>query len=1177
MKTNEKRLLNILIGVFITCGAISMEGNSPNAPEGKIVIDIPGIKWFNSRFLKTQPSLETTPDGEKAIKVTVNGKNAPEVIIMTNNQSEIKKKLSSTTTEWATMSFWIKPDDSDMTLKPTFKSGDKENVYHAGRVKLQGRKWKKISMTGLWSKKQRRLKLKGIEYFNFQILPMGQNKGEFLIGPMTIELKTDYAKLEPLKCEIAYKTDSPPILNGTLDDKCWKNAIPIKKFVWRNEKNKKIPSEVKICFDDKYIYFGAKQFLDTSKLRQKQGTRDMNVWMDDCFEIFLNPENDEATWRQFIVNSLNVKQDLGVWFDQIKDRFSRNTEWAGKWRSATKINKDYWSVEVAIPYSDLGENGLTKDLMGLQIAFENPSVNNIASWNPTPRFPNPKYYGVIHFAERKVPKLNIGNIKIAFPKTGAPKLELEVPGTAKGEISAYLGTRSGKVVRGKGNLKEGKGKTVFKTYSKENGLQRLTIRVIGDFGGEALVAYIAGPLQFGKVVPFGEIVLCPRPKETQKLEGEFKGDDSYIVFASSDAGKTATKVKSDMLGYMQLDLKVEFSNDLPSNTICIAKKLLNLKKISKRLDITSIEKKDGYVLRILPDMLMLRGNTSAGLFYGATTLSQLERYAYIRNECFLKGRMIKDWPSISNRIWENWAQGLTLRRTRSSKKELLSSYYDVLNRYAAGTKLNRFGLNFVDSITYDKPKNKKVNLYPNAEFLNMSLLKKLSEDCRKKHMEFIPCIPGPSHALWMTIPYPKLTMPGYSNWDADPTNPDFFDIYFSVCDEISEAAKPKYFHPWLDEWWHQSKGKLITTYKGREKRDIYRETVEKIYNYHKKAGRRMLMFTDMLLREHNGGKPYDNYLNMDKLPKDIIMCNWSGGRDALKKFAELGYETWYLCNRFTPIGAEQLPKSEKISGFGTINYEFLDPDFGYGYGPMLRAGDYAWNFGDGFELPLDDWMMEYGRNVMSMYSVMPNPKASHEFIPLDISAKCNDSYTESQTGLSIKNIPRGKSEIGFIPTLICENNSNNCILGSKKPVSISIDNKAASIIFLQTQVCPKDKRKALLFRATRRESALGIATGIYKVIFADGSSEKVAIRNGRNCGNWIPYKGRCTTEVENKYLNDVRYVWEGVAEKGQTPCLYQYEWVNPKPNSPIKEIKFYSLEKEAQPMLFALTLRKVKK
>jgi hypothetical protein len=1164
-----KRLISIL---FFSMSFLSLaeDGSPVTVSKDRVMIDVPQIKWRQDRFLKAEPSGEKTPDGENAIMVSINAEGAPPAVIMNSNPGNFKD-FALIDGVFESISFWMKPDNSGMVLTPTFKVADQDNPYHTGSANLQGKEWRKVVFTSLWSKENRRLKLEDVEYFIFQVSPMGVKKGEFLIGPVSIDMNTGgMAMLAPLKSAVAVKTATPPKLDGLLDDDCWKNIRPIKDFIWR-EKAGEIPSEVKICFDDGNIYFAAKQDMDTSKLLQERKTRDMNVWMDDSFQIFVNPENDERTFRQFIVNSLNVKQDLGVWFDQVKDDFTLSGQWDGKWESAVHIEPGGWSVEVAIPFSDLGKDDPNKSLMGLQLAFENPSVSNDASWAPTIRFPDPVNFGILLFAGQEDHRFAVESAELSFSRLAPPELRLQIPSVEKGTVMAFLGTCSGKVFQSTGRLLGGKAKLLFHEYAPENGIHRLTVWAKSENGGDALCGYKVGPVQLARPVPFGELVLCPRAKELRKGEGVFQPETSYRIFASHDAMETALKIKNDLTGYMQLDLRMEQSELLSPCSICIAE---NVQPDNMEAELASIPRKDGYVMDIRPGRIMIRGNTPAGLFYASITLSQMERCAYVRNESFIAGGFIKDWPSIPFRIWENWAQGLLLNRTKATKQEIFNEYKDVLDRYAVGSKFNCFGLNFADSVAYERPENRKVNLYPNAEFLTMPLLAELAEHCRKNYVEFIPCIHGPSHSLWMTIPYPELVMPGYSNWDADPTNPKFFDMYFSVCDEISDAVAPKYFSPWLDEWWHQSKGELSTTYNGKEKRDIYLETVTRIHDYHKKAGRRMIMFSDMLQREHNGGKPYDNYLNMDKLPKDIIMANWSGGCDALKTFAELGHDTWYLGNSFSPIGVNHLPKNDKICGFGTINYEFLNPEFGYGCGPMLRAADYAWNFGDGFEMSLEDWMMECGRNIMSMYSVMPNPSASHEFNPLDISSQCNDSFFASRTGLAVKDIPQGLSEIGFIPTMIACGKENNCILGTGKAVSIAIGEKASSVIFLHTQACPDGKRKEFSERSSARESASGTITGFYDVVYNDGSSLAVPISNGRNCGNWLPYPGRCTTETQNKYISDVRYVWEGAGGNGGKNCLFQYEWVNPNPDLPIKEIRFSSAGKEAEPVLFAVTLRK---
>jgi hypothetical protein len=216
---------------------------------------------------------------------------------------------------------------------------------------------------------------------------------------------------------------------------------------------------------------------------------------------------------------------------------------------------------------------------------------------------------------------------------------------------------------------------------------------------------------------------------------------------------------------------------------------------------------------------------------------------------------------------------------------------------------------------------------------------------------------------------------------------------------------------------------------------------------------------------------------------------------------------------------------------------------------------------------------------MALYSVRPNPQASSEFVTLNFSELCNDSYSKAAAGWSIPGLPQGKSSMGFIPVLINpEKNSKNIIRGEEKAITIPVNLKASSLIFMQTQYCPATKIKEFISSSGPRKSGSyhGLKTGIYTVNYMDNQTVAVYIRNVINCGNWQPFKGRVSSRLDNKYLIDTRYVWEGPKVNGQETCLYQYEWVNPRPDAQIKSIDFSSMSTDATPYLFALTVRKTK-
>ncbi len=651
----------------------------------------------------------------------------------------------------------------------------------------------------------------------------------------------------------------------------------------------------------------------------------------------------------------------------------------------------------------------------------------------------------------------------------------------------------------------------------------------------------------------------------------------FYSAGSPEAKRTAEKVRDDLAGYLQIPLALEESAGLKPECLVVglSPETASAAKVS--------DKSGAYALEVRENAIVLNGRDHAGLFYAAVTLSQLERYALLKNETALKGTVITDWPELPHRIWRSWSDArnsVYTQRTRGvdTPEETLAVHYDYLTRLAIGSKMNFFSLQNPTAIRHENPET-KIFTHRNA-FITLPQLRELADYCRRHYVEFAPSLNGPAHAHWLTDKFPDLILPGYNSYDDDPTRPEFYKHLFDVYGELIAATKPSYFDTGLDEWWHKPVGPVSPQYKGREKREIFLETVLKIHDYFKARGIRMMMFSDMLQRGHNGGKPYDNYLNADKLPKDIVVCTWGlGGAAAVRQFADQGHISWYIGNLYPQIESAPLKGCKNFTGLGVVNYDSVTPDFGYGSAGMLRTADRAWNFWTDSGASLDDWLYQNGSNVMPMYSVMPNPRASREFIPLDISVVCNDSYARPSTGKwRIDGLPQGETKIGFIPTRLHPSSAPNIVRGGEKPVTIPVGLNASSLIFLHTQYCPPEKQKAMITASGPRRSGSyhGLKTGVYTVCYADGKRLEVYLRNSVNCGNWQPFRGRITSALNNKYLIDARFVWEGAPVDGQETCLYQYEWVNPRPDARIERIEFSSMGTDAVPYLFALTARKVK-
>jgi len=145
----------------------------------------------------------------------------------------------------------------------------------------------------------------------------------------------------------AFKTDKPPLIDGVINEECWERALETGSFVCAGDTEKTADPQTsfKVIYDKEKIYFGIHaEEPDTSKLILKETARD--GWSDgDSLEIFLDTNYDRLTYYQFAANL------LGNQFDGYrKDKGKWNTDWD----VAVKIDKESWSMEIGIKFSDLG-------------------------------------------------------------------------------------------------------------------------------------------------------------------------------------------------------------------------------------------------------------------------------------------------------------------------------------------------------------------------------------------------------------------------------------------------------------------------------------------------------------------------------------------------------------------------------------------------------------------------------------------------------------------------------------------------------------------------------------------------------------------------------------------------------------------------------------------------------
>lgn len=160
-----------------------------------------------------------------------------------------------------------------------------------------------------------------------------------------------------------YKTDSPPIIDGKLDDPVWRKATRFDKFFIFKPDYGKPTSEktiVLMTYDRKTIYFAFDcRDSEPSKIKAAMSKRD-GIDMDDWIGVVLDTFGDRQGGYLFSVNPLGVQQDGMINADGNGD-----VSFDTVWKSEGNINSQGYSVEVAIPFKSLRYSFKKKITMGL--------------------------------------------------------------------------------------------------------------------------------------------------------------------------------------------------------------------------------------------------------------------------------------------------------------------------------------------------------------------------------------------------------------------------------------------------------------------------------------------------------------------------------------------------------------------------------------------------------------------------------------------------------------------------------------------------------------------------------------------------------------------------------------------------------------------------------------------
>lgn len=167
------------------------------------------------------------------------------------------------------------------------------------------------------------------------------------------------------KLQLCERCAEPPLVDGSLDEAAWRAAPWTDPFVDIEGDGKPAPffaTRAKLLWDDEALYVGAA--LEEPDLWATYDRRDMVVYHEHDFEVFLDPDGDNHDYFELEINALDTVWDLFL-TRPYRDAGDALDAWdIPGLRTAVHLDgtlndpadrDEGWSVEIAIPWKALAQ------------------------------------------------------------------------------------------------------------------------------------------------------------------------------------------------------------------------------------------------------------------------------------------------------------------------------------------------------------------------------------------------------------------------------------------------------------------------------------------------------------------------------------------------------------------------------------------------------------------------------------------------------------------------------------------------------------------------------------------------------------------------------------------------------------------------------------------------------
>lgn len=170
----------------------------------------------------------------------------------------------------------------------------------------------------------------------------------------------------------AVRLQTPPRIDGRLDDACWRDIQPASGFFQFDPDNGRPASEatlLRVAYDQHRVYF-AFHMKDSQPQRIWAELTPRNDYENnDSVQLILDTYNDRRTSVSFTVNARGVQKN------------SVETIW----KSAAQVVSDGWTAEMAIPFKSLRFSARPDQAWGINVARFIHRLNETDYWTDARR------------------------------------------------------------------------------------------------------------------------------------------------------------------------------------------------------------------------------------------------------------------------------------------------------------------------------------------------------------------------------------------------------------------------------------------------------------------------------------------------------------------------------------------------------------------------------------------------------------------------------------------------------------------------------------------------------------------------------------------------------------------------------------------------------------------------